>query len=123
MSRGDCFQAAFGLQRDDDTLILCHGLAIGTGTENGGRRFWHAWAERTQTFDVPGYPHPVEVVTCLDYANGRSIQLPAQMYYRIGQIEPGLTYRYTRHEAAVEAVRTLHYGPWVADPEGVEVVR
>jgi hypothetical protein len=110
---GDCFQVAFGLQLADDTLTLVHGCPIGRGPENGGRRFWHAWCERTALvqFPMPG-SQPIEVVTVIDH----DFDLPQAFYYQLGRLDPALTFRYTAAEAARLALRTRTYGPWVDAP-------
>ena len=113
---GDCFQVAFRLQAEDDSLTLVHGLAIGSGPENQGKRFWHAWVERTVRVECPGWPHPVDVVTVIDRANGNDVELPQAFYYHVGRIDPALTYRYTRDVAARIALRTRHFGPWADAP-------
>lgn len=99
---GDCFEVAAQLILGGtlgEDAVLVHGLPVGLGEENLGRRYWHAWLE---------YGDPPRVV---DRSGGRNLDVPAEWYYGLGQI--GSTWRYTRQEAVEEMNRAEHYGPWV----------
>jgi hypothetical protein len=124
-ANGDCFEVAGRLMqsrfRDDPTARLCHGIALGSGPENNGRRFWHAWVEHTWSAAdlVRGMGLKVRgeqatFVMCVDQSNGNDGWLPAALYYRVGAIKPEEVWRYDWHDAAVKMVSTEHWGPWVA---------
>jgi hypothetical protein len=99
---GDCYVAAVHLlMRLDDSAVLCHGTVTGTGGEVLGQRYGHAWIE------CEGFVH--------DHSNGHKLTAWRTTYYRIGQIDATNIKRYTRAQAAVEMLRTGHYGPWDDD--------
>lgn len=109
---GDCFPAAIVaatvVEEEGATNVrVCHGLPIGTGPENLGRRFWHAWVE----FTTDRGP------TVLDASNGRRIVAKRAAWYRLGQIDPEQVWRYTTAEAEAMSAEWGTYGPWV---EGYE---
>lgn len=112
---GDCFQAAASLlcdlaEQDPATRAeVVHGVV--TGSPDGpvaGLRFTHAWVE------TPG-PLP-EFPTVLDHSNGRQLELPAAIYYAVGQIDARTVERYDVHTLRRRMVRFKHYGPWDGVP-------
>lgn len=121
---GDCFQVAVQVATErataKDHAWIVHGLPIGTGPANRGKRFWHAWVEIDLTVEIP--PEMLEGATgsrsitttiCLDRSNGHDTQLPKEVYYKVGQLEEQWVWRFTLAEA-VERMNLLdHYGPWV----------
>ena len=105
-SGGDCYEAAFnlimsmGLTGRSDNYILVHAEVMGQGPL-AGTPFGHAFVIDTATD------------TCLDYANGRNIELQKMIYYAIGQIDYiGNIHEYTWEEARDMALKHKHYGPW-----------
>lgn len=104
---GDCYAAAFRHAGPGD--IICHGVAIGTGGEVEGKRFGHAWVERRIGAE--------ELV--FDTANGLRVCATKADYYAAGSIDPETVHRYTWDEAATEARKTGHSGPWRDLPPGV----
>jgi hypothetical protein len=96
---GDCYVAAYEAilaLRPETGWVLCHGTATGVGGDVTGRDFSHAWIENDEW--------------AIDASNGRDVILPKDDYYRIGSVRD--VTRYTRVEAATEALRTGTYGPW-----------
>lgn len=100
---GDCFEAAITVaqeHRSFTTTRVVHGLPLGTGPLNRGKRYWHAWVE------VGG--------TVVDYSNGHEIVMAREEYYRLGQLDETRVYRYTLDEALAHVLdgdRT--WGPWL----------
>lgn len=128
MPKGDCFPSAYEVVTTTDDTVLVHGIVTGApGSTLDGVRYWHAWAERTITQDVP-YTHPdtgeivflpMELTICIDNSQDEDREIPAAMYYNLGRIDPDETWRYTRDETYQHAARTRQYGPWVETPAGV----
>lgn len=124
---GDCFQAAAQLQQANPTWTLCHGIVVGQ-EQIAGLRHWHAWCEREQVITLPppeerppGFEHlrDPHLVMVVDHSNGKELEMPAALYYHVGQIDPALVWKYDRTDACQELLRHEHWGPWVPDPEGV----
>jgi hypothetical protein len=108
---GNCFEAAYVIARCLDLYepVVAHGLAIGRGPANLGKRFWHGWVEIT---------HPAGRLA-VDFSSGRRVAMKRSKYYRVGGIDPEGVYRYGIEEAMVEMLRYEHYGPWVPGWEGM----
>ena len=113
-STGDCFIVAGHMVMDDDDLTLVHGLAVGQGPIEGVMH-WHAWVERSSRFPMPDGRH-VDLTVVVDRSNGKDVEMPAALYYKIGRV--GETRRYTPTEARVEMLRHEHWGPWPLPPKG-----
>lgn len=99
----DCFESATKLllSRQLPGAALVHGLPIGTGPLNRGKRYWHAWVER-----------PLDGVNMVfDFSDGKRLGLPADEFYTGGKIE--LTWKYTLSQAKMMMERYGTYGPWV----------
>lgn len=115
-----------------DEVKIVHGLPVGRGTLNGGRRFWHAWVEvtlRTPVPDAPEFEPFREVygdefvsVMVLDYSQSLEISFPQQVYYNIGQLDERHVWRYTPEEARELMLEQDSYGPWVDGWETMEEV-
>jgi hypothetical protein len=104
---GDCYVVAYELVVDHpDTYLLCHGWPTGQGPI-AGLVHGHAWVE----YETDGYPIVVE------RSNGHDLELPADLYYAIGHINPDHIVRYTAQEARAAAVEHGTYGPWNGEPE------
>jgi hypothetical protein len=112
MGEGDCFEVAFKLvwDSDDESLLLCHGMVE---RYTDGLRHGHAWVERTDTITFPSDP-PIttHMDVCIDKANGNDVTLPRAFYYKAGNIHEHEVVRYTKLDAARQAVRSMHFGPW-----------
>ena len=126
---GDCYPTANLLVWDKvstpeaDNWRAVHGVVTGQG-ELEGVRFGHAWAEETQRFPVPesvmqsGSPEQIaawENMTFTivhDKSNGNDISMPAEMYYKIGDIDQRTVQRYTPAEVGRKMVESGHHGPW-----------
>ena len=101
MRTGDCFEAAAReLMKlgPHSGAELVHAEVCGQG-ELAGITLGHAWVE-------------VGGVT-LDYSNGKEIEIPAELYRAIGNVDAiGNEYRYTWTEAMAQLVEHEHWGPW-----------
>lgn len=107
---GDCFIAALHVAEAvaDEygyDVLVAHGLPLGQGRENLGRRFWHAWVETKPA----GRGWMVA-----DVSNGLRVLVPRTRYYRLGQLDPvAQVWRYTLDEAHRVSTEQGTYGPWV----------
>lgn len=121
---GDCFPMALHVARElraedpDAEVRVVHGLPIGQGAENKGKRYWHAWVEVTMVVELFG--QEIEIVSVIDRSNGLKIDMPRVMYFKLGDIDR--TWAWTVDEAILELAEREHYGPWVDDWEKYEEV-
>jgi hypothetical protein len=104
---GDCYEAAFKFIMDECNLepkneeryILVHAEVMGQGPLRG-TTFGHAFVVKDN-----------ELV--IDRSNGRNLELPAFLYYAIGQINNiGNEHKYTWSQARDKAMEIGTYGPW-----------
>lgn len=143
---GDCFIVAANLVTSGvhdklqlgghDEARVVHGLPVGRGHQNEGRRYWHAWVEVTRRIHVPDEvraAHPellrlfdeageLETVTVIDRANGLDLALPRELYYAMGALSEERVWRFTVLTARRELRDRGHYSPWVDDWERLEEV-
>jgi hypothetical protein len=105
---GDCFEVAARAVLNEPGLVLVHGLVLHPELKVW---HWHAWVEETKTYELPGWPHPITVVTCIDRSNGHNAELPQVLFYKLGGIEE--VTRYTSTEAAKQMMGSGHFGPWI----------
>jgi hypothetical protein len=123
--KGDCFEKVIdvvtellALQAED--VMIVHGLPIGQGEENLGRRYWHAWVE-AKVRDSSNGGKPTWIVA--DWSAGKPRTFYRRTsYYRIGKIPQHLVFRYTIEQAAEHMADTGHYGPWVPNADELEEV-
>ena len=134
---GDCFEASgkaiLDLLRDPtatkDRWYLCHGIVAGQGPIEG-LFIRHAWVEyfEQRLMDETravlalsgrgGYTPQVDetarflATVCIDKTNGNDIQLPAPVYYSVGQIDKKYVRRYTLTEARAMICKHRHWGAW-----------
>lgn len=117
---GDCFEVAGRLVIENPHWTLCHGIAIGDGTANFGRRHWHAWCEYDEVIALPPVDERPEelrdladptLIYVVDRSNGKDILIPAAIYYNVGRIDE--VWYYSRKDAAVHMLAEGHWGPWV----------
>jgi hypothetical protein len=146
-AEGDCFiraaQIGLGFEPDvhldeivlenDDDVKIVHGLPIGRGESNAGRRYWHAWVEVTMRTPIPEVPELEQlreafgrVITStfvLDRSQGQDTFLPQAVYYSVGQLDEDHVWRFSIDEAREMMARDYqHYGPWVEGWESMEEV-
>ena len=76
---------------------LVHGMVSGQG-QLEGVRFGHCWVEVGDKV--------------LDHSNDREQELPKDIYYLLGRIDPKECHYYTPEEASKKMVDTGHFGPW-----------
>src|SRR5688572_13972796 len=99
-----CFQDAVEIASMlGPTAVIVHGTPIGTGAENLGQRYWHAWVE----FRGDAY------VRSPQHQHGVS-QIPLGLFYRTGHIEPEHCHRFSLTRARTEMTVRGHFGPWVS---------
>lgn len=117
MTSGDCFKVAANLafamadQPEVIDVVVAHGLPIGRGPENTGKRYWHAWVE----VKVEGQSWAV-----LDFSSGQRLGMKRSRYYRLGKIVGEHVWRYSVEEARAEILRVETWGPWVDDYEALD---
>ena len=101
---GDCFEAAYktlyDVFRDHPEAKLVHAIVTGQGDIKGVQH-GHAWVEIGDTV--------------LDFSNGRSIEMPKQIYYAIGNVDPSNPNEYKTYDFKEMADISMDqgtYGPW-----------
>ena len=101
---GDCFEAAYKklyeVFREHPEAKLVHAIVTGQGPIKGVQH-GHAWVEIGDTV--------------LDYSNGRTIEMPKQIYYAVGNIDPSNSNKYKTYsfkEMADISMDQGTYGPW-----------
>ena len=105
--KGDCYQAGGRLIMSyfgDKNAKLVHGMVSGQG-QLEGVRFGHCWVEVKDK--------------CLDHSNDKEQELPKDIYYLLGRIDPAECHYYTPEEASKKMVDIGHFGPW--DMSGLTV--
>ena len=98
--KGDCYQAGGRLIMSffgDKDHKLVHGMVSGQGALEG-KRFGHCWVESRDTV--------------LDHSNDKKLEIPKQIYYLMGRIDPAECHYYTAEEAAKKMSTIKHWGPW-----------
>jgi transposase len=101
---GDCFEAAYKklyeVFREHPEAKLVHAIVTGQGPIKGVQH-GHAWVEIGDTV--------------LDYSNGRTIEMPKQIYYAVGNVDPNNSKEYKTYSFKEMADISLDqgtYGPW-----------
>jgi len=95
---GDCFDAAYNyVTRKDNEATLVHGFVSGQRSLSGVR-YTHAWNEKGN--DV------------IDNSNGRSIKVPKELYYAIGNIKESECKYYNIDQVNKMSLKFRHKGPW-----------
>ena len=101
---GDCFEAAYKklyeVFREHPEAKLVHAIVTGQGPIKGVQH-GHAWVEIGDTV--------------LDYSNGRTIEMPKQIYYAVGNVDPSNSDEYKTYSFKEMADISLDqgtYGPW-----------
>ena len=103
---GDCYQAGGRLIMTyfGHDAKLVHGMVSGQGALEG-KRFGHCWVE---------YKDKV-----LDHSNDKEQELPKDIYYLLGRIDPNECHYYTPRESSGKMLKHEHWGPW--DMSGLTV--
>lgn len=94
---GNCYDSAAEFVLSNPDYELIHGVVTGQGAIQG-MKYGHAWAEKDGMV--------------VDSSNGNNINIPAQVYYRIGNIDPDQQHRYTAQELRIWIGSRGHWGPW-----------
>ena len=104
---GDCYEAAFKFIMDEclftpaneSRYTLVHAEVMGQGPLEG-TTFGHAFVVK-------------DGAVVVDKSNGRNLEMPAFLYYAIGQISDiGNEHQYSWAEAKGKASKYKTYGPW-----------
>ena len=107
---GNCYESAANYVMDNSLfsrggpakdMVLVHAEVTGQGPIEG-LKYGHAWAE------VGGI--------VIDNSNGNNIQLPVEVYYRMGQVGSNV-YKYTPEEVRQWMIDSETYGPWELETE------
>jgi hypothetical protein len=122
---GDCYEKALGLiaflwspLANEPSARLIHANVVGQGPIEGVVH-GHAWVEVDRQIPVPPGVDPRFglVRHAVDHSQGTEVELPADLYRRIGRVTNAV--EYTRDQARHLAAKTKHYGPWhQANPGG-----
>ena len=100
---GTCYETAFKALMDSNSFgsagkfggwNLVHGIVTLTGGSYKGVQTGHAWIEKGNKV----------------YDTEKRIGMSKKAYYTLGSI--GYTHRYSWKQAAKEASKSGHYGPW-----------
>jgi|TARA_R110000823_G_scaffold280983_2_gene399146 hypothetical protein len=97
---GDCYPAGGRLIMNffgDATHKLVHGMVNGQGALEG-MRYGHCWVESKDTV--------------LDHSNGRKLEVPKQVYYALGRIDPKECKYYSPEECRKWMLEDGTWGPW-----------
>ena len=73
-----------------------------------------------------GHPPYMENRVCIDKANGHDVEMPAELYYRYGNINPEEVTRYTLEELRLNMLMSRTYGPWdkrIFEAEGTKPLK
>ena len=104
---GDCYQAGGRLIMNffgDKNHKLVHGMVNGQGSLEG-MRYGHCWVESKDTV--------------IDHSNGKKLEVPTQVYYALGRIDPRECKYYTPEEAVKWMSEEEHWGPWEMSGDAV----
>lgn len=110
-----CFERVLTTYLDDGHLLnpdaaICHGLPVGTGPENRGVRYWHAWIDTGYGFVIAPVGDEMRAVASATFcALGR---LDAHG-------EGQLVWRFDADAIWAEMRARGHHGPWVDGYEGM----
>lgn len=123
MSDGDCFPVAIHVAEEETELhaecevaaevFVVHGLPVGQGKENLGKRYWHAWVE---------VAYPDGEVLVMDRSNGHDWEMDRDEYYRIGKLDEDHVWRFPMPGALTTMNDWDTYGPWVEDWDDLQEV-
>ena len=106
---GDCYQAGGRLIMNffgDKNHKLVHGMVNGQGSLEG-MRYGHCWVESKDTV--------------IDHSNGKKLEVPTQVYYALGRIDPRECKYYTPKESAKWMSEEEHWGPWEMSGDAVAI--
>lgn len=109
---GNCFHDSYTLlteARAYRNAVLCHGYPRLTRPDGGrpaGTVYAHAWLETK----VRG-PDGSAIWFAHDHLH-LDYPVMVDLFYEVGQIDPGHVRRYTIEEAMIAALKFEHYGPW-----------
>jgi hypothetical protein len=124
--KGDCYSAAVETMKDlladdqdYDHVFVVHGQPIGTGPENNGKRYNHAWVEVVLTVKVPDdapddFHHldGMSIITVHDNSNDNSVVMPRDLYYHYGNIYYDEVTLYEWADVQENLAFYRHWGPW-----------
>ena len=100
MPKGDCYEAAGRYMmdhRENEDLYLVHAMVTGQ-QETAGLRHGHAFV-----FDGG---------IVYDYSNDKKLEIPAVIYFHVGQITSEEATFYSHQDMAKMFLKHEHWGPW-----------
>ena len=104
---GDCYAVAGNFMVfSDPGVVLVHGYP--TLRRSPWKKFGHAWIE----VELEGQ------VLVKDMSNGKDIEMPRELYYSVGNINPDECRRYTLADLRRYVTETKHWGPWEEKLDG-----
>lgn len=94
---GNCYKSAANEVLKNSKYTLVHGVVTGQGPLKG-MEYGHAWVE---------YQDEV-----MDRANDKNFQMPREVYYAIGNIDPNQQHKYNSEEVMEMIMKYETWGPW-----------
>lgn len=109
---GNCFQyaAQYMLRARGKDMLLVHSYATGTGVQNKGIRFSHAWIEDGDIVIDPSESKTDPIIA------------RKEKYYMAGKIKADEGVRYTIDEMIDKMTKHENYGPWDLKPTKEEIL-
>jgi hypothetical protein len=108
---GNCYQIAAHMMftwNKSTSPTLCHGIVRGQGPLEGSS-FGHGWIEYEAILNGDKNS-PVKLTMVIDHSNGKKLEIPQAIYYKIGSIKT--VRKYTKEQTRKNLLKSLHYGPW-----------
>lgn len=105
--RYECYKNAYLFASTNPGWIIAHGICIGTGRFNRGKKIGHAWNEKRELLGTLEGIAVFQTICHDPYSGVETIQ---ELFYLAGQIS--LVKRYTLSEAYEKMRETKNYGPW-----------
>lgn len=98
---GDCYEiagkTAMGFEFDPRKARVVHGMVVGVDAAGAETpRHGHAWIESAGR--------------AFDRSNGHDVELPVDLYRRLGRVTDAT--EYTFEEAKAHMCASRHFGPW-----------
>lgn len=111
---GDCFPTAVRtavelVEAGHPNVLVVHGLPVGRNGDVEGVRYWHAWVETLVSDQLNGKP----TWAVADWSNGQQrIFIARKTFYRLGQVQQHLVWRFATDEVPDLVDQYGHVGPW-----------
>mgnify|MGYP003152146658 CR=1 FL=1 len=115
---GECYDLAGNWVCENPAHTLVHAEVTGQG-DIEGIRYGHAFAEYLGDHEGKDYEgegtleSPIHGLPMMwVYDPSADARLPADLYYRLGQIDPNTVLRYSAEEALEQSALNSNWGPW-----------